>query len=455
MTKDYRLHSNPVIRADSYKVSHAPVYPKSMRGQQAYIEARAKDETIVPYGLQQWIKSRLLTPITTDHVDEAEKFFVLHGEPFDRSVWDYVIAKYNGYLPLAIYATPEGLPVPSLTPIVVVESTDPKLPWLPSYLETPLQRGVWYPTTIATNDRKNYLVLKKFYDLYSDNPGMVHFALHDFGGRGVSSEETAEIGGSAHLVYFQGSDTMEGVRAANHYYNIEMSGFSIPATEHSVQCSYGSEHQEEYIETVLNVYAKPGKLVALVLDGYDIFRESKLLCTTFKNKIIESGVAKVVFRPDSGNPMEIIPQILEMQSEAFGFTINSKGKKVINHVGIIQGDGVDIDSMTEIMEMVTKLGYAPECVVFGSGGALLQKVNRDTYKFAQKVSAIATLPKNGWSDSVIYDWVDVFKDPITDPGKRSKSGRFHNYPNMQKVYENGKLLVDDTLENIRKRALLS
>lgn len=450
MTNTYLMRPNPILDLDSYKLSHPGLYPRDTTGLSSYIEARIKDKKIVPVGLSMWIKKHLMTPFTQLDIDEAAAFAPKSGLPFHKDIYQYILKEYGGYFPVEIYGIPEGTVVDSLTPIVVAECTDPVAYAVASTLETSMQRGVWYPTTIASNDRQNYKILKKYYDKYSDNPGMIEFSLHDFGGRGVSCEEQAQIGGMAHLVYFMGSDTVSGIRAANHYYNSEMSGFGVVATEHSIQCSYGPEHQEEYLRNVLDQHAKPGAIVSIVLDGYDVYREANLLCTKFREQIKESG-AKIVFRPDSGDPLEVIPRLLDMQQEAFGYTKNSKGMMVINNVGIIQGDGIDTQAMDDIMDQsVCGNGYAPESAVYGSGGALLQKVNRDTYKFAQKTSARKVREKS-WSDKGTGTWEDVYKDPITDPGKRSKAGRMIT-PQMIKFYEPGKLLVDEKLDEVRKRA---
>lgn len=448
------LEYNLILDVDSYKFGHPGLYPEDMIGMHDYGEARIKGEVMVPAGIAMWIQKTLLTPITTAMVDEAEALSNAHVGPdvFDRTPWDYIVKQYNGYMPFIIHAVPEGMPVASQTSLYTIDCLDPKLFWLGSYLETTVQRGIWYPTTIASNDRKNWLALKKYYDAYSDNPSMLEFSLHDFGGRGVTSEETAQIGGFAHLIYFMGSDTVSGVRAANFYYNSPMSAFSVVATQHSIQCSFGNDNQRGYLKRVLDKHAKPGKIVSIVIDGYDVYREANLLCTAFKDQIVKSG-AKIVFRPDSGDALKIIPKLLKMQEDAFGFTVNSKGKKVINNVGIIQGDGIDHAMMIRIMDKVVRLGYAPESVIYGSGGALLQKVDRDTYKFAQK--AANGLFKKPFES--IGKWVGIFKDPITDPGKKSKSGNMTT-ANMVKFYEydanlgKGVLLVHDDLETIRKRA---
>jgi nicotinamide phosphoribosyltransferase len=429
-----------ILNADSYKFSHFALFPANTQAQFSYVAARVTNQTMVPLGYSAWIKQNLMVPITQSDIDQAADIAAKHGDPFNRADWEYILEKYDGYLPVKISAIPEGMPVESETPLVVVESTDERLFWLPSYLETSLQRATWYSSTIATNDRNNWLMLKKIYELGSDNMGMLEFALHDFGARGVACEEQAAIGGLAHLVYFRGTDNMSAIVHGRKYYACDMAGFSVPATEHSIQCAYGRDNQHAYLKRVLDVYAKPGAIVSLVIDGYDVYREAKLLCTKFKDQIIESG-AKVVFRPDSGDMFEVVPRILQIQETYFGYTTNSKGKKVINNVGIIQGDGIDSTTLAQLAGLVDSLGYAPECVIYGSGGGLLQKVNRDTYRFAQKTSAIKV-------DGV---WIETVKDPITDPGKKSKGGVLTDHRHVV-YYHNGRMLFTDTLDNIRQRA---
>lgn len=429
-----------IIDADSYKFSHPFLFPEKTNGMFSYIEARCKNMEIVPSGLQMWIKKKLMTPITMADVDYAEDLITKHGLPFHREGWESIVNDHNGFLPITIRAIPEGTVVQSGTPIVTVECTDRKVWWLASYIETSLQRAIWYPTTIASRDLQHYKQLKWFYDHGSDNPAMLDFSLHSFGSRGVTSEESAEIGGLAHLVYFSGTDDVVALKAARDYYSCDMAGYSVVATEHSVQCSYGKDNQEAYFNRIIDVYGKPGAIVSVVMDGYDIMREVDLLCTKFKDKIIASG-AKWVCRPDSGDMFSIVPKILHKLDAAFGSTLNSKGKKVLNHVGVIQGDGIDSLTLGMLAQKVFDEGFAPECCIFGSGGGLLQKVDRDTFKFAQKTSAIR----------IGDTWIDTVKDPITDPGKKSKGGRL-DVPGMVTYYENGELKVDDSLDVIRKRA---
>lgn len=431
-----------ILDADSYKFSHFALYPTGTNAMYSYIEARVKDVTIVPFGLQMWIKKNLLTPITVAQVDEAEELTRQHGVPFNRSDWDYIIDQYGGYLPIKIKAIPEGTRVKGSTPIVSVLCEDARVFWLASYIETSLQRGIWYPTTIASNDLSSYQQLKWLYDKGSDNPSMIDFSLHSFASRGVSSRETAEIGGLAHLVFFKGTDDVVAVKAARDFYGCDMAGYSVVATEHSIQCAYGLDNQADYLNRVLDVYGKPGAIVSVVMDGYDIYREVDLLCTPhFVNRIRETG-CKFVVRPDSGDMFEVVPKILQKLETAFGTTLNSKGKKVLNNVGVIQGDGINLTTMPILAQKVFDAGFAPENVIYGSGGGLLQQVNRDTFRFAQKTSAIR----------VGDQWVETVKNPITDPGKRSKGGLLDT-PDFVTYYETGRLLIDDTLDGIRARAL--
>lgn len=461
------LNANFILNADSYKLSQfGTVWPRGIKAMTSYGEPRRKGEMMVPFGFQMHILKTLMAPITQEDIEEAAEFAEAHGEPFNREGWEYILEKYEGYIPVKIYAVPEGTRVPSQNILYRIDCEDEKVFWLSSYIETQFQRGVWYPTAIASNDLKNWRLIRRYWMETADAEVMdalLGFTLHDFGGRGVTCEEQAQIGGAAHLVFFKGSDTISGVRAANLFYDCIMAAFSVPATEHSIQCAWGPAHQKEYLEAVLATYAKPGKLVSMVLDGYDVFREARLLCSM--HEMIKASGARVVFRPDSGDPLEVIPRILKMQEEAFGSTVNSKGYKVINNVGIIQGDGVNTEMIGKILELVTSLGYSAANIVFGSGGALLQKVDRDTYAFAQKASAIFINGK----------WKPIFKDPVTDSGKKSKSGlltllrsklngEYMTAPitdvpfsdewedSLPLIYDTGRLVRGESMDNIRKRA---
>ena len=419
-----------ICRMDSYKFSHPFAYPnrenEQIVGMTSYGTARVEsNKTIIPAGMQLLIKKYLSQRITMEDIEFANEFSINHfGRPlFKREAWVRVVKEFNGYLPLIIRSVPEGTPIRGGQPIYTVtcldESLEDNLFWMSAAFETMIQRGVWYPTTIATNDYNIKKRIKDYYILSGADLGMLPFALHDFGGRGVSSGETAEIGGFAHTINFSGSDTIEGILTSNFYYNEKMAGYSVYATEHSIQCSFGEskENAVEYIRHQLNTAKELGVgIVSIVLDGYDVYREAAICCNELREDIINSGL-KVVFRPDSGDMMVVVPKILEMQEKAFGYTINKEGFKNINNVGIIQGDGVDSLAIINLLGLVvTSLRYSADSVIFGSGGALLQKVNRDTLKFAQKACAILVKSEDG------IVWRGISKNPVTDKGKKSLEG---------------------------------
>lgn len=414
-TQTENLKISLICRVDSYKFSHPFAYPVGIKGMTSYGEARVNSSnTIVPFGIQILIKRYLTQSVTMTDVDAAELFSEAHfgRKLFDRKGWEKVVNVYGGKLPLIIRSVPEGMPVRGGQPIYTVTVLDPDLFWMSAAFETLIQRGVWYPTTIATMDHSIKSDIKSRYVKTGADMNLLPFALHDFGGRGVTCAEQAEIGGAAHLVHFMGSDTVEGVLAANFFYKDTMSAFSVYATEHAIECSFGggTEDAIRYLRTQIN-NAPVGSIVSIVIDGYDVFREAELLCTVLRDEIIASK-AKVVFRPDSGDMMDVVPRILRMQEMAFGYNTTNTGHKQIKHVGIIQGDGVDHAAIKELLDLVIGMGYSADCVIFGSGGALLQKVNRDSLKFAQKACSILV-------DGM---WKGIAKDPVTDHGKKSKEG---------------------------------
>lgn len=419
-----QLRISLIFRMDSYKYSHPFAYERDVgiEGMTSYGTARVDPKTvIIPAGMQRLVKKYLIEQITMQDVDAAEAFAIAHfgRKLFDRKAWEKVVNEYNGYLPLIIRAVPEGLKIFGGMPVYTITVLDPDLWWMSAGFEMLVQRGIWYPTTIATNDYYTKKSLKELYLSSGADLNMLAFALHDFGGRGASSGETAEIGSCYHTFCFQGSDTVEGILNANFYYKCDMAAFSVYATEHSIQCSFGSSREDmvRYIRHQLKMAKQLGvSIMSIVLDGFDVYREVDICCNDLRDEIIASGI-KVVFRPDSGNMFEIAAIILDKQEKAFGYTRTSTGHKRIKHVGLIQGDGINHKSAIELVSFIVSLGYSADCIVLGSGGALLQKVDRDKYKFAQK--ACALLINDGVTPKY---WKDIAKDPITDPGKKSLEG---------------------------------
>lgn len=461
-----KLAKSIILNTDSYKVSMFKQYPAGTTGVYSYIESRGGryNETVM-FGLQAFIKEYLLEPITQADIDIADEILTAHGEPFNREGWEYILSAHGGFLPVVIRAVPEGTVVPVKNVLATIENTDPKAFWLTTYLETALLRAVWYPTTVAT---QSYTIRKVILDYLekTGDPSLIDFKLHDFGARGVSSLESAGIGGAAHLVNFMGSDTISGVLYAREYYNAGVAGFSIPAAEHSTITSWGRAGEVDAYRNMLTQFAKPGSIVAVVSDSYDVFNAaSKLWGEELKEQVVASG-ATVVIRPDSGDPDTVCRKLVEILGQKFGYTVNSKGYKVLNNVRLIQGDGVNEHTIRMILGGFQAYGWSADNIAFGMGGALLQQVDRDTQKFAMKCSAALV---NG-------EWVDVQKDPITDSGKKSKAGRVQLWesggeyissvsrpntwtdrgfawaPVLQEVFRDGKLVTEYTFEQVRANA---
>ena len=408
-----KLAKNVLLNTDSYKVSMFKQYPVGTTGVYSYIESRGgRYDRTVFFGLQGFIKEYLLEAITQADIDIADEILTAHGEPFNRQGWQYILDKHNGRLPVVIRSVPEGTVVPVGNVLATIENTDPECFWLTTWLETALLRAIWYPTTVATQSWTIKRVILDYLEKTGD-PSTIDFKLHDFGARGVSSMESAGIGGAAHLVNFMGTDTITGLLYAREYYNAGVAGFSIPAAEHSTITSWGRAGEVDAYDNMLTQFAKPGSIVAVVSDSYDVFNAaSKLWGEELRQKVIDSG-ATVVIRPDSGDPLTVNQRLIEILGEKFGYTTNGKGFKVLNNVRLIQGDGVNELTIRSILGGFMAMGWSADNIAFGMGGALLQAIDRDTQKFAMKCSAVEIGSGN---------WIDVQKDPITDPGKKSKAG---------------------------------
>lgn len=408
---------NIILSSDSYKYSQWVQYPPNTEYVYSYIESRGGEyDKMVFFGLQAFIREYLSVPITRAMIDEASYLMQLHGEPFNREGWLYILNMCGGHLPVEIKAVDEGTVLSTKNVLLTIVNTDPKCYWLPSFLETALLRAIWYPTTVATNSftskRYIYDALEK-----SGTPGEYAFKLNDFGSRGVSSLESSALGGMGHLVNFKGTDNVLALRAAKAYYDAGIAGFSIPAMEHSTVTSWGRENEVEAYRNMLKHYAKPGALLACVSDSYDIREACKMWGTVLKDEVVNSG-AVVVVRPDSGTPEVVVVDCLNILAKYFGTTVNEKGYRVLNNVRVIQGDGINHASIRRILFCVELAGFSADNVAFGQGGALLQAIDRDTLKFAMKCSAVGI--RHGKEQ---LEWRDVFKDPVTDPGKKSKKGR--------------------------------
>jgi nicotinamide phosphoribosyltransferase len=457
--------TNLILDTDSYKASHFVQYPPGATQVSSYVESRggAYDHALF-FGLQAWIKSTLLTPFTQADIDEAGEILSAHGEPFNREGWEGILKRHGGFLPLRIEALPEGTVAPTHCALAQVTNLDPLTPWLTSYVETGLLRAIWYPTTVATRSKAIQAIIRAGLERTSDDPdSALPFKLHDFGARGVSSRESAALGGMAHLVNFMGTDTLSAVLAARRFYGEPMAGFSIPAAEHSTITSWGRDGEEAAYANMLKQFGGPGKLVAVVSDSFDVFHAAKEIWGKRLKAQVETTGGTLVVRPDSGDPETVPVEIVALLAEAFGARVNAKGFRVLNdRVRVIQGDGINERSIAAILRNLEARGFSADNIAFGMGGQLLQALDRDTLKFAMKASAIRF---DG-------DWIDIAKKPATDLAKASKPGRLsvveregglvtireselgtqHNH--LAPVYETGRLLRDQSFAEVRACAAL-
>lgn len=456
-----------IIDSDSYKTSHDRQLPPGTTRVFSYLESRGGQfDDQVMFGLQ-YILKRYLTGVVVTHqqIDMAKAIIQSHmGSPeaFNESGWRYIVDHCGGRLPLRISAVPEGTRISAHNALVTVVNTDPNCYWLVNYMETALMR-VWYPITVASLSRNIRTIIEQYLEA-SGTPERIDFMLQDFGSRGSTSSESAAIGGAAHLVNFQGSDTMVAIPLLMKYYGaVTMPGYSVPASEHSTITSWGRRRESEAYRNLLTLY--PKGIVSIVSDSYDIFNAcDKIYGEELRDLIVQrDGV--LVIRPDSGEIIPTMLKILHILGQRFGTTVNSKGFRVLPpQVRVLQGDGMNINTIQELCEALILKGWSLDNIAcFGMGGKLLQGVDRDTLKFAFKCCAIEI-------DGV---WSPVYKDPVTDPGKTSKKGIVYVLKNGRKyetytkltldpvaedqlipVFENGDMLKEYTLDQIRASALI-
>ena len=459
---------NLLLLTDSYKLTHWKQYPPKTQKVYSYFESRGgKFEKTLFFGLQYFLKKYLVGEVfnVTDIV-EAKLFTGQHvgsKDLFNYDGWLKLFRKHKGKLPISIKAVPEGTLVENSNVLMTIENTDPEFHWLTNYLETLLVQ-VWYPCTVATQSyymKQNFL---KYLEETGDT-SLIPYKLHDFGFRGVSSVETAGIGGAAHLVNFQGTDNIAGITMIKEYYGEPMAGFSIPASEHSTMTAWGKDNEVKAFENMLDQF--PKGLMACVSDSFDIYKACEdLWGSKLRDKVVNREGTLVV-RPDSGDAVEVTLKVLDILALKFGFTTNDKGYKVLNpKVRVIQGDGIDYSTMNMVLMQMKEHGWSVDNIAFGSGGGLLQKLNRDTLKFAFKCSNVTIDGKD----------IEVFKEPITSGIKKSKAGRLKLYADVDgyktmslseeakraehggvrdelvEVFRDGELLVDWNFSEIRERA---
>lgn len=485
------MRINPLMLIDFYKADHRRQYPEgtelvysNFTPRKFRLEGR---EELVFFGLQYFVKEYLIKQWN-------EGFFNL---PKDKVVNDYKrrmdnalgkdsipvehIAQLHdlGYLPLVVKGLPEGTVVSPRIPVVTVYNTVPEFFWLTNYLESLMSAILWKPSTSATTAyqyRKTFNAYAR--ETVSDTAiDFVFWQGHDFSFRGMSGIEDASISGAGHLLSFYGTDTVPAIDFHELYYkgdsDKEMIGGSVPATEHSVMCMGTKDNEigtfERLIETLY-----PNGIVSIVSDTWDFWQVITDYLPKLKAKVLARN-GKVVIRPDSGDPVKIIigdkdavpgsPEFkgaIECMWEIFGGTVTEKGYKLLDsHIGLIYGDSITLQRQKDILEGLKAKGFASFNVVLGIGSYTYEYVTRDTYGFAMKATY----------GEVNGEARNIFKDPKTDDGtKRSAKGLLmvtevdgqlqlkdectweeEKQGLLQTVFENGKLVREQSLSEIRAR----
>jgi nicotinamide phosphoribosyltransferase len=415
-------------------------------------------------GLQYIVKSNFAGKIfTPEDIEEARRVashhFSANPKCFNYEGWKSLYAKHGGILPLRVKAVKEGSVVAAQNAIITIENTDPEFYWLTNWAETMLLQ-VWYPVTVATLSHAIKQIIGEAL-VRTGDLSILDFKLHDFGFRGVSSRESAAVGGAAHLFNFLGTDNLPAIELLQQYYGAGMPGVSIPASEHSTITAWGKDHEVDAYENILDNV--PDGIVACVSDSYDIYNAVRNLWGgKLRDKVLQRN-GTLVIRPDSGDAIAVLEQVFHIAADKFGYEVNRKGWKVISpQVRFIQGDGVNYYTIQNMISQLTRKGWSMDNWSFGMGGALLQQINRDTLRFALKCSAI----------DIHGQWHDVYKQPVTDPGKDSRAGRFvllkqgnefvtlkqeaggstDAADQLETVMENGVLRREQTLDEIRRIA---
>jgi nicotinamide phosphoribosyltransferase len=351
--------NNVILLTDTYKISHHIQYPPGTTKVYSYFESRGgKFDRTVFFGLQYILKKWLVGQVLTQQmIDEAEVIINRHlrgAKLFNREGWEYILHAHGGKLPLRIRAVPEGSIVPTRNVLFTVENTDPKVPWLTNYVETLLVQ-TWYPMTVSTSSYFQKLKIAEYLTDTAETMDKLPTMLHDFGYRGSSSVESAGIGGLAHLVNFEGSDTLAALVTAEKYYGEESAAYSVPATEHSTMTSWGREGETAAVRYILDKV--PTGPISIVSDSYDIFNMIEHVMGEELKQKIESRDGVLIVRPDSGEPSEMVLKTLNIIGEKFGFHENSLGYKVLPpYISVIQGDGICYESLEKILKVMKENG---------------------------------------------------------------------------------------------------
>ncbi len=436
---------NPLFLTDGYKTAHHIMYPKGTS--LVYSNFTPRSNKYAPKGCDNLVSFGQQMVMIQIHEAFQKDFF---GKPKDQVCkemkdelelylgTDYDVTHFEdlhdlGYLPICVKIIEEGTLVPIKVPVLTIYNTHPDFYWLTNYLETIISNLLWKPMTSATIAYAYRKVLSKWQEKTdSEKSWFIDWQGHDFSMRGMDSVDAVISSGLGHLTSFMGTDSLPTIYGARKYYqaNGQVCG-SVPATEHSVMCAGGKEDEVETFRRLLSLY--PTGILSVVSDTWDLWRVCTEHVATLKEEILARD-GKLVIRPDSGDPVEIIcgldevrmnaeglvPEspatkgVIELLWDVFGGTINEQGYKVLDsHIGAIYGDSITIERANEICARLEAKGFASTNIVLGIGSFTYQYNTRDTFGFAMKATYVVV---NG-------EGQEIFKDPITDDGvKKSAKG---------------------------------
>ena len=479
---------NPLLLTDGYKVDHRRQYPDNTTLVYSNWTPRKSRingvDEVVFFGLQYFLKKYIIQDFDTDFFKRPKAEVVAK---YSRRINNYlgenkVGTKHIedlhdlGYIPMVFKALPEGASVPIRIPMFTMYNTLPEFFWLTNYFETLLSAVVWLPCNSATIAKQYRVVLDKYAKETSSMPEFVDWQGHDFSMRGMGGIEAATTSAAGHLLSFTGTDTIPAIEFFEDYYNansdIELIGGSVAATEHSVMCMGTTEGEyETFKRLICEIY--PKGIVSIVSDTWDLWKVLTDYLPRLKQEII-SREGKVVVRPDSGDPVDIIcgnpngknenekKGVIELLWDVFGGSTNAKGfKELIPQIGAIYGDSITVERATNICERLKAKGFASTNVVLGIGSFTYQYNTRDTFGFAMKATY----------GEVNGEGRAIFKDPITDDGtKKSAKGLMkitlengeyklqdqvsweqEKQGELKEVFRDGKLLIEQSLSEIRSR----
>lgn len=476
---------------DGYKVDHRSQYPKDTTLVYSNMTARAgrdpESKGVIFFGLQYFCQEWL-----QNYFDD--NFFAL-PKSYVMDRYKTVIESYLGpgaitykhiedlhdlgYLPIKIKALPEGAFVPYGVPMLTIVNTKPEFFWLTNMLETLMSSVLWKMTNSATAAFKFRQAFQKYAKLTGSALEFVPWQGHDFSFRGMSGPEDAMRSGAAHLLSFTGTDSIPAMELLEQHYGASFEGLiggSVPATEHSVMCMGEPDKEiETFRRLITEVY--PKGIVSIVSDTWDYWKVITEYAPALKKEIMARD-GKVVFRPDSGNPVHIICGNLaadtihesrgtvESLMDSFGGKKNREGYyEVDSHVGVIYGDSINFERQEGILSGLAAKHFASSNVVLGMGSYWYQYTTRDEHGVAVKATYGETASRGG---------IAIYKDPLTDRlvggTKKSHKGLLAVYKKdgqyfvkqectkeeeqqgeLQTVFENGNMINTTTLGEIRQR----